>query len=138
MNIPEAKILLVDDFSMVRASIKNILKDLGITNIHEAKDGQQGLDMLAEAQSKNEPFDLVFCDWNMPNMSGIDMLKEVKSRPELSDLPIVMVTAERDRANVVQALKQGAKDYVVKPFNKAQISKKIERILMQTPARASA
>ena len=71
-------------------------------------------------------------------MSGIDMLKEVKSRPEMSDLPIVMVTAERDRANVVQALKQGAKDYVVKPFNKAQISKKIERILMQTPARASA
>ncbi len=138
MSIPQAKILLVDDFSMVRASIKNILKDLGITNIHEAKDGQQALDLLSEAQSNKDPFDLVFCDWNMPNMSGIEMLKEVKAKPELSDLPIVMVTAERDRANVVQALKQGAKDYVVKPFNKAQISKKIERILMQTPTRASA
>ena len=138
MSIPQAKMLLVDDFSMVRASIKNILKDLGITNIHEAKDGQQALDLLSEAQSNKDPFDLVFCDWNMPNMSGIEMLKEVKAKPELSDLPIVMVTAERDRANVVQALKQGAKDYVVKPFNKAQISKKIERILMQTPTRASA
>ncbi|RFA28607.1 response regulator [Alkalilimnicola ehrlichii] len=117
------KILIVDDFSTMRRIIKNLLRDLGFTNTQEADDGTTALPML-----KKGNFDFLVTDWNMPGMTGIDLLKAVRADPELSNLPILMVTAEAKREQIVAAAEAGVNGYIVKPFTANTLKEKIDKI----------
>ena len=127
----DMKILIVDDFSTMRRIIKNLLRDLGFTNTDEADDGQTALPKL-EAGS----FDFLVTDWNMPGMQGIDLLKIVRAHPDLKDLPVLMVTAESKREQIIEAAQAGVNGYVVKPFTAGTLKEKIDKIFerIETPA----
>ena len=118
------KILVVDDFATMRRIMKNILKQLGFVNITEADDGTTALEELTSNR-----FDLIISDWNMPKMSGLDLLKTVRSTANLSKIPFLMVTAEAQKQNVIEAVQAGVSNYVVKPFTAEAISDKLEKIL---------
>lgn len=117
------KILVVDDFSTMRRIIKNLLRDLGFTNTQEADDGTSALPML-----KSGDFDFLVTDWNMPGMSGIELLRAVRADEKLSALPVLMVTAEAKRDQIIEAAQAGVNGYVVKPFTAAALKEKIEKI----------
>ena len=117
------KILIVDDFSTMRRIIKNLLRDLGFTNTHEADDGVTALPML-----RNGDYDFLVTDWNMPGMNGIDLLKQVRSDAKLVALPVLMVTAEAKRDQIIEAAQAGVNGYVVKPFTAQALKEKIEKI----------
>lgn len=122
------KFLVVDDFATMRKIIKKVLNELGYTNIEEADDGLKALPMLQSAQAQGVPFQCVISDWNMPGMTGIDLLKNCKGDPNLAKLPFMLVTAESEQKNIIEAAKAGVSDYVVKPFNAATLRGKLERI----------
>lgn len=117
------KILIVDDFSTMRRIIRNLLRDLGYTNTAEAADGKKALPMLQQGN-----FDFLVTDWNMPVMDGFSLLKAVRADDKLNDLPVLMVTAEAKRDQIVMAAQAGVNGYVVKPFTAASLKEKIERI----------
>jgi len=117
------KILIVDDFSTMRRIVKNLLRDLGFTNTAEADDGSTALPMLQQGD-----FDFLVTDWNMPGMTGIDLLKKVRADERLRHLPVLMVTAEAKREQIVAAAQAGVNGYVVKPFTAAVLKEKIEKI----------
>jgi len=117
------KILIVDDFSTMRRIIKNLLRDLGFTNTDEADDGNTALPML-----KSGKYAFLVTDWNMPGMSGFDLLKAVRADDSLKTLPVLMVTAEAKRDQIVAAAQAGVNGYVVKPFTAAVLKEKIEKI----------
>ncbi len=117
------KILIVDDFSTMRRIVKNLLRDLGFTNTQEADDGNTALPML-----KSGGYDFLVTDWNMPGMTGIELLKAVRADPELASLPVLMVTAESKRDQIVEAAQAGVNGYVVKPFTAITLKEKIEKI----------
>ncbi|WP_459863694.1 chemotaxis response regulator CheY [Endothiovibrio diazotrophicus] len=117
------KILIVDDFSTMRRIVKNLLRDLGFNNTHEADDGLTALPMLQSGD-----FDFLVTDWNMPGMQGIDLLKAVRADPRLAQLPVLMVTAESKREQIVEAAQAGVNGYIVKPFTAQTLKEKIERI----------
>jgi len=117
------KVLIVDDFATMRRILKNILKQIGFSNITEADDGKTALIEL-----KKEQFDLVLCDWNMPEMSGLELLKKMKSDDGLKDTPFVMVTAEAQKDNILEAVKAGVNNYVVKPFTAETIGEKLKKV----------
>ena len=117
------KILVVDDFSTMRRIIKNLLRDLGFNNTAEADDGLTALPML---QAGN--FDLLITDWNMPGMQGIDLLKAVRADPKLAKMPVMMVTAEQKKEQIIEAAKAGVNGYIVKPFTAATLKEKLEKI----------
>lgn len=123
------KILVVDDFSTMRRIIKNLLRDLGFTNTQEADDGATALPMLKQAQ-----FDFLITDWNMPGMQGIDLLKAVRADPELAKLPVLMVTAEAKRDQIVEAAQAGVNGYIVKPFTAATLKEKIDKVFERIQA----
>lgn len=129
VNPKNFKILLVDDFEIVRLMLKNALSDLGFPNVEEAEDGRVALKLIREAHSAGAPFNLVFCDWNMPDVSGLDVLETCRSLPDFKNLPIVMVTAEAEQQHVVRALRAGATDYVVKPIAPDVLEKKVNKVL---------
>ena len=120
----DMKILVVDDFSTMRRIIKNLLKELGYTNIDEADDGTTALEKL-----RQEKFDFVITDWNMPNMPGIELLKSIRSDPSLKDIPVLMVTAEAEKEKVVAAVQAGVNNYIVKPFTAATLKERIDLII---------
>jgi two-component system chemotaxis response regulator CheY len=117
------KILIVDDFSTMRRIIKNLLRDLGFVNTHEADDGSTALPML-----KSGGYDFLVTDWNMPGMTGIELLRAVRADPGLVNLPVLMVTAESKREQIVEAAQAGVNGYVVKPFTAATLEEKINKI----------
>jgi len=117
------RILIVDDFSTMRRIVKNLLGDLGFTNTAEAEDGHAALAML-----QSQPFDFVVTDWNMPGMSGIDLLRTVRADERLKHLPVLMVTAEAKRDQIIEAAQAGVNGYVVKPFTAQVLKEKIEKI----------
>jgi two-component system chemotaxis response regulator CheY len=117
------KILIVDDFSTMRRIVKNLLRDLGFTNTHEADDGLTALPMLETGN-----FDFLVTDWNMPGMTGFDLLKTCRADPKLKDMPILMVTAEAKREQIVAAAQAGVNGYIVKPFTAAVLKEKIDKI----------
>ncbi len=123
------KILIVDDFSTMRRIIKNLLRDLGFNNTQEADDGSTALPML-----QNGDFDFLITDWNMPNMPGIDLLKAVRADNKLKTLPVLMVTAEAKRDQIVEAAEAGVNGYVVKPFTAETLREKIEKIFERIEA----
>jgi two-component system chemotaxis response regulator CheY len=120
------KILIVDDFSTMRRIIKNLLRDLGYNNTAEADDGKTALPML-----KTGDFDFVITDWNMPGMQGIDLLKSVRADEKLKTLPVLMVTAEQKREQIVAAAEAGVNGYIVKPFTAATLKEKIDKIFVR-------
>lgn len=117
------KILIVDDFSTMRRIIKNLLRDLGFTNTAEADDGKTALPRL-----KAGGIDFLVTDWNMPGMSGLDLLKAVRADPDLASLPVLMVTAEAKREQIILAAQAGVNGYIIKPFTAATLKEKIEKI----------
>lgn len=117
------KILVVDDFPTMRRIVKNLLKDLGFENVDEAEDGAQALEKL-----RNGGFEFVVSDWNMPNMDGLTMLQQVRADPNLSSIPVLMVTAEAKKENIIAAAQAGANGYVVKPFTAATLEEKLNKI----------
>jgi two-component system, chemotaxis family, chemotaxis protein CheY len=117
------KILIVDDFSTMRRIIKNLLRDLGFNNTDEADDGNTGLPKL---QTGN--FDFLVTDWNMPGMTGIDLLRAVRADDKLKTLPVLMVTAEAKKEQIVLAAQEGVNGYIVKPFTAQTLKEKIDKI----------
>ena len=117
------KILVVDDFSTMRRIIKNVLKDLGFANIQEADDGNTALPMLQQGD-----FDFVVTDWNMPGMQGIDLLRAIRADASLKHIPVLMVTAEAKKEQIVAAAQAGVNGYVIKPFTAATLKEKLAKI----------
>ena len=117
------KILIVDDFSTMRRIIKNLLRDLGFTNTVEADDGTTALPILNQGH-----IDFLVTDWNMPGMTGIDLLRHVRADEKLKHLPVLMVTAEAKREQIIEAAQAGVNGYVVKPFTALALKEKIEKI----------
>lgn len=117
------KILIVDDFSTMRRIIKNLLRDLGFNNTQEADDGSTALPMLQKGD-----FDFVVTDWNMPGMQGIDLLKAIRADDNLKHLPVLMVTAEAKREQIIAAAQAGVNGYVVKPFTAGTLKEKLDKI----------
>ncbi|MFT6897816.1 MAG: two-component system chemotaxis response regulator CheY [Paraglaciecola sp.] len=117
------KILVVDDFSTMRRIIKNLLKDLGFTNIQEADDGSTALPMLQQGS-----FDFVVTDWNMPGMQGIDLLRAIRADERLKHTPVLMVTAEAKKEQIIAAAQAGVNGYVIKPFTAATLKEKLTKI----------
>ena len=122
--------LVVDDFSTIRRIIKNLLHDLGYANVSEADDGTTALPLLKEGK-----FDFLITDWNMPGMPGLELLKQVRADARLSKMPVLMLTAEAKREQIVEAAQAGVSGYVIKPFTAATLKEKIDKILA---ARAAA
>lgn len=118
------KVLIVDDFATMRRILKNILKQLGFKNLVEADDGTTAWDVL-EGQS----IDLIISDWNMPKMTGLELLKKVRASENHKTTPFLMVTAEAQKQNVIEAVQAGVSNYVVKPFTAEAISDKLKKIL---------
>ena len=123
MADPKTKFLVVDDFSTMRRIVRNLLKELGYSNVDEAEDGAMALSKL-----KSEQFDFVISDWNMPVMDGLDMLKQIRADSTLSKVPVLMVTAEAKKENIIAAAQAGANGYVVKPFTAATLDEKLSKI----------
>ncbi len=123
MTDPKLRFLVVDDFSTMRRIVRNLLKELSYTDVDEAEDGVMALQKL-----KAEKFDFVVSDWNMPNMTGIELLKSIRSDDGLKHLPVLMVTAEAKKENIIEAAQCGASGYVVKPFTAATLSEKLTKI----------
>lgn len=118
------KILVVDDFSTMRRIVRNLLKQLGYENIEEAEDGQEAFSKL-----KSDTFHFIISDWNMPNMTGIELLKKVRADGDLKNLPFLMVTAESEKEKVIEAIKSGVNNYIVKPFTAEILKEKMDKIL---------
>ena len=117
------KFLVVDDFSTMRRIVRNLLKELGFTNVEEAEDGAVALDKLRAGK-----FDFVVSDWNMPNMDGLTLLQSVRADPNLKGLPFLMITAEAKKENIIAAAQAGASGYIVKPFTAGTLSEKLNKI----------
>lgn len=124
MPDPNMKFLVVDDFSTMRRIVRNLLKELGFTNVTEAEDGVDALNKLRGEGN----FDFVVSDWNMPNMTGIELLRTIRGDANLKHLPVLMVTAEAKRENIIEAAQAGASGYVVKPFTAATLDEKLKKI----------
>ncbi|MBN2706400.1 MAG: chemotaxis response regulator CheY [Deltaproteobacteria bacterium] len=117
------KIIIVDDFSTMRRIIKNILRQLGFNNVQEADDGA-----TAWPKIQSEPFDLVITDWNMPKMSGLELLKNIRGDENLKNIPVLMVTAEALKENIIEAVKAGVSNYIIKPFTAETMQEKLQKI----------
>jgi two-component system chemotaxis response regulator CheY len=120
---PEMKILVVDDMSTMRRIVKNIFRQLGFSHVEEAENGKDALDKL-----KAGKFDLVVSDWNMPVMPGIELLRNIRADAGLKHIPVLMVTAEAQQANLVEAIQAGVSNYIVKPFTAETIKEKLDKI----------
>lgn len=128
MGIENTRFLVVDDFSTMRRIVRNLLKELGFTNVQEAEDGVQAL-----AKLRVDEFDFVVSDWNMPNMTGIELLRAIRADAKLKHLPVLMVTAEAKKENIIEAAQAGASGYVVKPFTAATLDEKLKKIFQNFP-----
>jgi two-component system chemotaxis response regulator CheY len=127
---PDMKILVVDDFPTMRRIVKTLMRQNGYNNFVEAEDGVQGL----KALESNPDIEFVVSDWNMPNMSGLEFLKAVRSDSRFSHLPFLMVTAESEKDNIIDAVKNGVSSYIVKPFTGAALQEKLTKIFSSRKA----
>jgi len=138
MNLPgdstlnkNMRFLVVDDFSTMRRIVKNLLTDLGFTHLSEAEDGHSALSAL-----RSSSFDFVITDWNMPGMSGIELLKEIRSDERLKTLPVLMVTAEAKREQIIEAAQNGVNGYIIKPFTAQTLQEKLDKVFERLAAPA--
>jgi two-component system chemotaxis response regulator CheY len=121
---PDMKILVVDDFPTMRRIVKTLLRQNGYHNIIEAEDGQKGFQMLQE----NPDVEMIVSDWNMPHMTGLELLKTVRGHPKFKHLPFLMITAEAEKENIIEAVKSGVNNYIVKPFTGQTLNEKMKKI----------
>lgn len=121
---PNMRVLVVDDFSTMRRIIKNILRQIGFTNVVEADDGTTAWDVL-----NKDKIEFIISDWNMPQMTGIELLRKVRASEEFCDLPFLMVTAEAQQENIIEAVQAKVSNYIVKPFTADVMKQKIDKIL---------
>ncbi|MBI3529226.1 MAG: chemotaxis response regulator CheY [Betaproteobacteria bacterium] len=133
MTDKNMKFLVVDDFSTMRRIVRNLLKELGFGNVDEAEDGAIALQKLKAGE-----FDFVISDWNMPNMDGLTLLQSIRADESLKKLPVLMVTAEAKKENIVAAAQAGANGYVVKPFTAATLDEKLNKIFQNMETQAAA
>ncbi|HSD38809.1 chemotaxis response regulator CheY [Uliginosibacterium sp. H3] len=133
MSDPKMKFLVVDDFSTMRRIVRNLLKELGYTNVDEAEDGVVAMQKLTAGG-----FDFVVSDWNMPNMTGIELLKAIRANAQLAHLPLLMITAEAKKENIIEAAQAGASGYIVKPFTAATLAEKLGKIFEKLDKKAAA
>jgi two-component system chemotaxis response regulator CheY len=126
------KFLVVDDFSTMRRIVRNLLKELGFTNVDEAEDG-----VIALQKLKASEFDFVVTDWNMPNMTGIELLRAIRADAALKALPVLMITAEAKKENIIEAAQAGASGYIVKPFTAGTMSEKLNKIFEKMNQKAA-
>jgi two-component system chemotaxis response regulator CheY len=121
---PDMKILVVDDFPTMRRIVKTLMRQNGYSNFVEAEDGQQGMRMLETTPD----IEFIVSDWNMPNMTGLEFLKAVRADPRFKHLPFLMVTAEAEKENIIEAVKNGVSNYIVKPFTGATLQEKLAKV----------
>lgn len=131
MNPATMKILIVDDFSTMRRIVRNLLKEIGFVNADEAEDG-----VAALAKLRGASFDFVVSDLNMPNMNGFELLREIRQDPALKAIPVLVVSAEAKKEDIVTAAQAGASGYIVKPFTRATLEEKMNKILQKLAAAA--
>jgi two-component system chemotaxis response regulator CheY len=122
---PTTKVLVVDDMGMMRTAVKKFLVEFGLSDIHEAADG---IDAWTAISSAEKPFDLIISDWNMPKCTGIDLLKRVRADKRYLKTPLILVTAEKEKEQILEAIKAGVSSYVVKPFNSQGLREKLEAL----------
>jgi two-component system chemotaxis response regulator CheY len=120
---PDMSVLIVDDATTMRRIVRSLLRELGIKNVREAEDGMQALEDLARVKA-----DLVVSDWSMPNMTGIDLLRAIRANEMLKEIPVLMVTAESKKENIMEAVQAGVNNYIVKPFNSKTLEEKLNKI----------
>jgi two-component system chemotaxis response regulator CheY len=130
---PDMKFLVVDDFATIRRIVKGVINELGFSNVTEADDGSTALPLLRDGN-----FDFLITDWNMPGMPGLDLLKAVRANPKLAKLPVLMVTAEAKREQIIAAAQAGVNGYIIKPFTAEVLKKKLTKILNSVPSDAIA
>ena len=131
MQANNIRFLVVDDFSTMRRIVRNLLKEIGHTNVEEAEDGQVALGKLQAGE-----FDFVVSDLNMPNMNGFELLRQIRADAKLKSLPVLLVTAEAKKEDIVTAAQIGASGYIVKPFTKATLEEKVQKIMQKLMAAA--
>jgi two-component system chemotaxis response regulator CheY len=129
MASADLKFLIVDDFSTMRRIVRNLLKELGYPNADEAEDGRDAL-----AKLRGSRFDFVVSDVNMPHMNGFELLRAIRADAALKNLPVLMVTAEARKEDIIAAAQAGASGYIVKPFTKATLEEKVNKILQKMGA----
>ena len=125
---PNTKVLVVDDFKTMRKLVINALSTMGITSVVESEDAADAWPLVEQSYAKNEPFGLIVSDWNMPKMQGIDFLRKVRENAASKDIPFLMVTAEAEQKNIIEAVKIGVSNYIVKPFSPATFKEKVEQV----------
>jgi two-component system chemotaxis response regulator CheY len=132
MDKPSTRFLVVDDFSTMRRIVRNLLKELGYTNVEEAEDGAAALQRL-----RGEQFHFIVSDWNMPNMTGLELLQAIRADASLKSLPVLMITAEARKENIIEAARAGANGYIVKPFTAATLDEKLAKIFKNLDKKAA-
>lgn len=125
MFVPETRFLVVDDFKTMRSIVKRSLQQMGYQVVTEAEDGKQAFDLIQRAYIEGKPFECVISDWNMPNMTGLELLKKCRAEEWMKNMPFVLVTAENEQKQVVDAAMAGVSNYIVKPFTPADFQKKL-------------
>lgn len=133
---PETKILIVDDMATMRRIVKNSLKDLGFKNFTDANNGRAGWEALEAAQSEGEPIELVVCDWNMPEVTGLELLEKVRSDIRFKTTPFVMLTAESERKQVEKASLAGVSSYITKPFSPIELREHLTKVFEDSKSAA--
>lgn len=126
------KFLVIDDFATMRKIIRKILTELGYSQVEEADDGATALPLIQKAHEAGQPFQFIISDWNMPKMLGIDLLRSCKGDPRFNKVPFMLVTAESEQEQILEAAKAGVSDYIVKPFNAATLKAKLEKVYQKT------
>jgi two-component system chemotaxis response regulator CheY len=122
---PKSKILVVDDMAMMRRAVTKFCKDMGYSDFTEASDGAEA---WQKASTANPPFDLIISDWNMPNCSGLDFLKRIRADGRIGKTPVILVTAEKEKDQIIEAIKAGVSEYVVKPFTPQTLKEKLDAV----------
>lgn len=128
----DTSVLVVEDDFVSREINVSLLADIGFSNVVTAADGFRAISVLKEQQAKNQPVALILCDWNMPNMSGMDLLQIIRKDELIRDIPFFLITSNHNKAHIIKAIKAGVTGYIVKPINKAELSKKLEQYLQQS------
>ncbi len=123
------KVLVVDDMETMRAMLNNYLNDMGFRQIVMANDGVEAIEKLKAAEKAGHPFQLIICDWDMPNMNGIDFLKFCQGDDKFKNIPVIFVTVEGNQKNILEAITHGVADYIVKPYTQSLLQSKLQRVL---------
>lgn len=137
MEISNTKVLIVDDFPLVRKIVVDSLTNMGFKELHEASSGEEAIGLLEKNMKDESPFQLIFLDWNMPGKNGMDVLEYCRNTPDLLDVPIIMLTAEGEKKQVLRAFSAGVNDYIVKPCSANIIQKKVKNLIEKKLSKAS-